>query len=184
MATPATGVDALLGGRAENDHQEEERADEFGDEGGGGRIVGPAVLAEAVLGEVPAAADGRPKSHIEHARANDRADALGNDIADEIACREPARRPGARRNRRIDVAAGHRADAIDRGPSAVRPKARAMASTPSGAKGVSRTEHRAQSAAKVTEPQPKKTRAAVPMTSAIYFFIFVSSLEAVMAKQC
>ena len=103
-------------GDAENADQEQERRHHFEDEGRDDIVFAEIARAPAVLAE-PAGPALRlaGQDEIEHDRGDDRAENLGDPVADHVGHAHPAGDVDAEAHRRIDMAAGDRPDAIGHG---------------------------------------------------------------------
>ena len=116
MAMPAKPAGALRAGRAEDDEDEARGQDELDQEAGeeavaAGRVGAVAVRGEAAGGPVGLAGG----DEVEDDRGDEAADHLGDPVGDELAPGEAAADGEAERDRRVEVAAGDRADGVGHG---------------------------------------------------------------------
>src|ERR1700678_4530208 len=110
---------------AENAHQKEERPHHLEHESRDEIVFPEVARAPAVLAEAPGPALSLAgQNEIEHHRGDDRAQNLSNPVADHVGDAHPARDIDAETDRRIDVAAGDRPDAVGHGDNGEAERAR------------------------------------------------------------
>ena len=103
-------------GDAENADEEQERPDHFEDEGRDNVILAEIPWPPAVLAEAARPALGLAREYeIEHCGGDDRAEHLGDPVADHVTGAHPPGDEHAEADRRVDVTAGNRTDPVGHG---------------------------------------------------------------------